>query len=656
MRASLPSRSWIPLALALAVAVTLFAGTRMRTISGCPGEYCVDSGEFQVALALGGTVHHTGYPLYMLLGTPFVRMLAMLGVAPAEGASWYSLLWAAAAVAATWWAARVILDDPWIALAPAVTVAVLPVFWLHAVVPEVYSLHFFFSALVIALTVRLMHGWSPRLAWLLALIAGAAVAHHRLAAPTIATAALALAPTWWRSPDRWRWLVLGALCALAGFLPYLDMPLRALSGTPWVYGRPDTWEGFWFIFSGREAADFGQMHPFPAGLWGSLQIAAGAVVGEIGWPLLVLSALGAASGLAQSGPPRRASLTALGFAAVGLTFAAAYSAVLPVSVMVFPALVGAALLTGVAIAQLGARLPRLPHRWLRGLAVTGAVAWVMVRAESLAPEIRAMTGNDSNVRYMTSAEVDLEAPPRAVLMAPFGERFNALAYAHYVDGALADFHLVDHRADFASLVGAGPVYTSAETLYVQPLDWWRERLGSESVVNGAGPGWVAIGPPLTNPDPPAAFLGDGIAISNVSATQTADGEAWHVSVTWAAIDRPRRDYSTVVFASDQDLSEITAPDQIVAQSDSRAPVYGWHPTSTWRPGEAIHEDHALAWPEGRELLTLVIGAYVQEADGSFTTLGRAAWHRIDNTWIPAGDLPGSRLGILRQLFSATLRP
>ncbi|HRE29245.1 MAG TPA: DUF2723 domain-containing protein, partial [Anaerolineales bacterium] len=168
MRASLLSRSWIPLALTLAVAVTLFAGTRMRTISGCPGEYCVDSGEFQVALALGGTVHHTGYPLYMLLGTPFVRMLALLGVAPAEGASWYSLLWAVAAVAATWWAARVILDDPWIALAPAVTVAVPPVFWLHAVIPEVYSLHFFFSVLVIALTVRLMQGWSPRLAWLLA--------------------------------------------------------------------------------------------------------------------------------------------------------------------------------------------------------------------------------------------------------------------------------------------------------------------------------------------------------------------------------------------------------------------------------------------------------------------------------------------------------
>jgi len=127
---------------------------------------------------------------------------------------------------------------------------------------------------------------------------------------------------------------------------------------------------------------------------------------------------------------------------------------------------------------------------------------------------------------------------------------------------------------------------------------------------------------------------DGIAITAVRAAPAAEGNAWHVTIEWSATARPEQDYSTVVFASDQDVREITAPDQILAQSDARAPVYGWHATSGWQPGEAIREDHMLAVPEGSVLRTLVIGAYVQEPDGAFTTLGRSAWTRVDEVWRP----------------------
>lgn len=631
-------RPYLPLVIALLVAAVMFGGTRMRLISGCPGEYCVDSGEFQVALALDGTVHHTGYPLFMMLGTPFVWGLATTGVAPAEGAAWYSLVWALAAVAAVWWAARIMLDDPWIALLPALVIAVIPVFWIHAVIPEVYSLHFAFSALVVALTLRLKRAWSSRWAWLLAAVVGLAVAHHRLAAPTVATAALVLTPAWWRARDRWRWLIVATGLALAGFLPYIDIPLRALGGSIWIYGQPTTWDGLWFIASGREAADFGQMQPFQGGLLGALGVAAGGVRDQAGWPVLVVAAVGAVSGWRAGGAARRDVLVILAFAVVGLIFAAAYWAVLPVPVIVYPALLAAALLVGAAFQHLRTWSARLTPAAARGLALSAATLWTSWRGTSLWPEMSAMTGNDSNARFARSAETELVAPDGSILMAPFGGRFAALAYAKYVDHALADRRLVDHRSDFGTLAAdGGRIYTSAETPYTLGLDWWRERLGPDVSVESAGPGWISIGRRETSDATDGVSLGDGVVVAAVNVVPGADGAALTVTVQWAAEAQPGRDYSTVVFGSDQVLTAITAPDQIVAQSDSKAPVYGWYPTTLWRPGERVREDHVLAWPADRILRTLVVGAYVQEADGSFTTLGRSAWHLVAGVWSPASE-------------------
>ncbi len=629
-------RPFLPLLIALLVAAVLFSGTRMRLISGCPGEYCVDSGEFQVALALDGTVHHTGYPLYMMLGTPFVWGLAATGIAPAEGAAWYSLIWALTAVAATWWAARILLDDPWIALLPALVITVTPVFWVHAVIPEVYSLHFAFSALVVALTLRLKRDWSARWAWLLAAVAGLAVAHHRLAAPTVATAAFVLAADWWRARDRWLWLIVATGLALVGFLPYIDIPLRAWAGSIWIYGQPTTWDGLWFIASGREAADFGQMQPFQSGLLGALSVAASGVRDQAGWPVLAVALFGAVSAWRVGGTARRDTLVILAYAAVGLIFAAAFWAVLPVPVIVYPALSAAALLVGAAFRHLRAWSSRVTPAAARGLALSAATLWTGWQGYGLWPEMQNMTGNDSNARFAQSAETDLVAPDGAVVMAPFGGRYAALAYAKYVDHALADRRLVDHRSDFGALAAdGGRIYTSAETPYTLGLDWWRERLGPDVSVESAGPGWISIGRREMSAATNGVTLGDGVVVAGVSAAQGADGAAWTVTVQWAAEAQPGRDYSTVVFGSDQVLTAITAPDQIVAQSDSKAPVYGWYPTTLWRPGERIREDHGLTWPADRTLRTIVVGAYVQEADGSFTTLGRSAWHLVDGVWSPA---------------------
>lgn len=74
------------------ISALLYLSTLMSNIAGCFHQYCNDVGEFQIALATWGTVHHTGYPLYMLLGSPFVSALRWLNVSPAAASSILELL------------------------------------------------------------------------------------------------------------------------------------------------------------------------------------------------------------------------------------------------------------------------------------------------------------------------------------------------------------------------------------------------------------------------------------------------------------------------------------------------------------------------------------------------------------------------------------
>src|SRR5439155_23173455 len=57
-----------------------------------------DSAEFTLALGLAGVTHPTGYPLYILLGHPFVKALRALGLPWAAAANLWSAIGAAVAV------------------------------------------------------------------------------------------------------------------------------------------------------------------------------------------------------------------------------------------------------------------------------------------------------------------------------------------------------------------------------------------------------------------------------------------------------------------------------------------------------------------------------------------------------------------------------
>ena len=173
-----------------------------------PGVTGGDSAEFQFLPYILGIAHHTGYPLYTLVG----RLWSFLPVGSvAYGMNLLSAVVGAGAVAATfllcWWLTRSRLA----ALAGAAALAASPLFWLWSTIAGVRSGSVLFPALIMGIAVawaaqrpgstavaqdtetstrlRRGDGWFVALG----LASGLALAHHRSVAylmPGLSTARL----------------------------------------------------------------------------------------------------------------------------------------------------------------------------------------------------------------------------------------------------------------------------------------------------------------------------------------------------------------------------------------------------------------------------------------------------------------------------------
>ena len=84
--------------LAMLLAFVLFLTTLQTIPNGSLHPYGTDTGEIQNALPRWGTLHFPGYPLYSFLGSGFVSLLQLMGIAPATGSSLFSALWGAISV------------------------------------------------------------------------------------------------------------------------------------------------------------------------------------------------------------------------------------------------------------------------------------------------------------------------------------------------------------------------------------------------------------------------------------------------------------------------------------------------------------------------------------------------------------------------------
>jgi hypothetical protein len=585
--------------MALAGLMLLYLPTLETIPNGSDHYYMADVGETQIVLNLWGTLHATGYPLYVIIGNLLVSAMRALGVSPAAAPGLVSMLWGIAALALVYVLALHVTDRPLPSIALTIVFGLTRKVWLHSVIAETYTMGLAILALLLLLAL-----WKRdiphRIAWL-ALAGGIGVAHHRfiiLAAPALLYAIWPQLTTDRRRLPRF--LIVSLLVGLLGFLPYVYLPLRAKAGAVWVYDEPQTWSGFWDQFTGREAELYLGLPESPFALVANFHEINAVLATDLTIPGVVLGLLGLVLALRNS-RHRRAALTLLlsGLIAYGVHVALWYTYPLPA--LTLPTTLSLAfgwlflldaLLTNSTLRRRYTRIGLIPVTVLFCL----ALVWQNLSF------IKALTENTIGLETIALAE---SAPPGSTMMIDWGPRHFAVGFARDVMGELRHIRLVDHQANFASIVTEGPLVTPEYTLYSRPLSWWEEQLGARVYLR-------AVAPYLVQIDTSAERVHVEPSVSEEiqvwEQTLRCTPDSFVLEVAWFAPTEPGRDLSVFVHLLDGDKN-------MIAQADQFAPVYGWRPMTTWEAGEIVRDVYPLPRLPGAERVRY--GLYQQLPSGEF---------------------------------------
>lgn len=278
-------RSWLVPAVVFFIALITYLATAPRGLTWAHDS--ADGGDLVAAAAVSGVPHPSGYPTYVLLARPFTRLplgtlawrvtlLSAIGGAVAaalvsamvqdlasvtrpagqlDGDDSVTSGAAAPTEQQTGYVSRsreaLILAS---AAAAGLLLAVAPLLWDQAIVVEVYALQAGLAAVLLwsllrwRLTAR--WGWAA----LGGLMAGLALGNHLtiiwMAPVAVACLAMPL-PNRTGIPDRRRGGMAFGVAGLLGISVYAYLPLAATGDPPVNWGNPRTWDGFWWLVSGK---------------------------------------------------------------------------------------------------------------------------------------------------------------------------------------------------------------------------------------------------------------------------------------------------------------------------------------------------------------------------------------------------------------------
>lgn len=633
-----------------------------------------DGGEFQFVPYLLGVAHPTGYPLYCLLGWAWSRLLVVGDVA--FRMNLFSAFWAALSVALVYLTSHAFLRQALpglsralhrlLAALAATTFAVTPTFWSQAVIAEVYSLHIFLVLVVLYLLLAYAARRTPGPLLLAACGLGLSLAHHRtslLLIPAI------LAYLWLtdRSLFRNGRLILKALLLL--LLPlalYLYIPLRA-PHTPYLH-LPLTADRDLVLYDNTLPGliDFALGGPFGGSvdlsvdLGARLAMAWGFLRDEVGWIGLALALVGAV-GLAAIGPSmgakqgRRALLTLSGLIYVTtVAFDLVYT-IGDIFVLFIPSYLVVVFWLALGVGVLVHVGRRLLGRWR--LASTLAVLpffvlplWLGVTRYADLDQSR-----NTGARARWEAILTEPLPSGAVLVSNDRNDIMPMWYLQYVDGrrpdllglfplVTAEYPTLGHVLDLALDTGR-PAYLVKEMPGVEvKVD-----------VEARGSLWHVLGPAV---DGEPAYPGDH-RLAEVLALAGYDrvprsprpGEALQVRLYWQPLGPMDAGYHSFVHLLD-------GAGHKVAQSD-RQPGGVFYPTTLWRSGERLRDDHLLTIPADAPagVYRLLVGMYAPTAGGALEPLGEpvvvgqvAVKHDVPTRPAPAGHPAGVQFAGLIELL------
>ncbi|MFN8448934.1 MAG: DUF2723 domain-containing protein [Anaerolineae bacterium] len=618
---------------ALAILLLAYLPTIQTIPNGSENYYMIDVGETQIVLNRWGTLHATGYPLYVMSGSALVSLLCAFGISSATAPAVVSLLWGVLTLVLIYALALRWTRRPLIAAAATVLFGLTRTMWIHNDIAEVYTMTLFFEVLLLALAL-----WQPPVRgriWWLALVGGIAVAHHRaliMVAPALIYAVWDDLSAYIRQrPIR----LLGLLgVGLLGLIPYAYMYLRAQAGGEWVYGDPGTLSGLIDQFMGREATRFIGVPGSLDALVANLNLVNGVILIDVTLPGVLAGVIGLLVGLSRHRRPALALI--LAGAAAYLFHVFVYTDILSALILMVTLSLafGWLFLADWVVSMAGSLAPASLHsspprnrersgverggqpqaaqgevRTRPALATVGLllVAGVFAAYQygSNAPFIASLTGDTTGLNTISLVQ---RTPPGSTLMLAWGPRYFAVGFAHDVLGLLPGVQLVDHKADYRALLAQGMLVTPAFTFYNQPISWWEERIGAPVYLRAVAPQLVQI-----DTEPELEVVSDEATTGVFESGHRI--ECMHGKITlwvsWHSEETPQRDLSVFVHLLDANSS-------VIAQDDHSAPVYGWRPLTTWLPEEVVRDVYSLPRLPGAAAVNF--GLYEQRADGSFNNV------------------------------------
>ncbi|MCI0710977.1 MAG: DUF2723 domain-containing protein [Chloroflexi bacterium] len=583
---------WLGVLVVLSILTTVYLPTLQTVVNGSDDIMMIDVGETQIVLNTWGTLHPTGYPLYVILGNILTGIFKTVGISAATAPSLVSMLWGLLALAVLYALTYNLSRQVGVAMALTFVFGMTRFVWLHDVIAEVYSFSLLLLLALVALT--LWRSPIPLRIPLLALIGGIAVAHYRgiaLAAPAIFVVVYPDIADVVRKPRR---LLLSVGFVMVGFLPYIYLPLRENSGATWAYGTPNTWQGFWEQFN---AVEFRYLFGLPESmdvLISNWERVNGVLVDEVGNWGIGLGVIGLIGG-AISGHYRK---TALFFAVLGIIY---YGFAVTFYREILPLLIFGVTLS--LIAGIFLLLAYIPLRW-RSIAA-GIVGLIAVAA-FYAPNRDYVTDRTKDQDGLQVIELAEQAPDDSILVLTWGPRYFALGFARDVQGKLSHIQLASDKEVLSA--GDRDIVTPFYTFFAQPIAWWEAKLQRRVYPQAVAPNLVALNieRQFVNDDLPVPE--DDIDVISQDYTLTCTDNKFVLTVNWAARHPPTQNYSVLVHLLD-------AKGAVIAQDDKFAPVFGLRPMNTWLEGELVRDVYSFdRFPNAASIR---FGLYEQLANGEF---------------------------------------
>ncbi len=592
-----PAARWLPVGVGL-LTLLLYSLTAAPSIV----ELYDDSLEFQLVGPTFGIAHPTGYPLYILLGGLWSRLLFPVG-----NWAWrmnlFSALCGAAAVTVLFLLARRLAGNGG-GLVAALLFALGPIWWQQTTVAEVYALHGLFVALILYTTVRL----ERRSLGVLGLLIGFSLAHHRttlLLLPPVVASLLWTEPRLAR-PQR-EWLRWGLALALP-FLLYLYIPLRAANGIEPLEGDyVNTWTGFWDHVLARTYTTFLGDNALAVARTPADWLAV--IRAQGGWLGLILGMIGLGIGLLTSRQRPAWVMISLTLA-INLAFAMRYR-VADAEVFAIPVFLCLALASGLAaerlISHISAQIP-WRRRTLYAL-LLAAILLVPGGRDPIVNRSQAWTTHDYAVALAT-----VDFPPQSRVVGLRGQ-ISVLQYMQQAEGLgqAAIPVALDDPAARQAFVAAGmaagyPLFLTQEVA----------GIGNQYSFSAEGP-LVRVWPrgsaqPGMPSMPLALCLGDDLLCVrgyDLTVLDEAGGPALRVAFYWQA----QRPLPAVLKLS---LRMLAENGDVVGVED-RFPLRQVALTPDWLPGEIVRDVHYLPYPAPAcHLLVIPYDATTATEIGRFT--------------------------------------